>query len=81
MEQISETFLLPTLEAPHPSPRAPLQFSIPLLPQRLVHPTVYFLPIQPLESDLSTAFQKRLDLLQAHLLMRQDSPSEHLMTE
>src|ERR1019366_8211992 len=47
------------------SPLAAFQFFIPLLPESLVHPAVYLLPILALESDLSTAVQKCLNLLQA----------------
>src|ERR1019366_4964868 len=47
------------------SPLAAFQFFIPLLPERLVDPAVYLLPILALESDLSTAVQKCLNLLQA----------------
>src|SRR5664280_1889422 len=50
---------------PHHSPLAAFQFFIPLLPERLVHPAVYLLPILALESHLSTAVQKCLNLLQA----------------
>ena len=47
----------------------PLRFSSSyLLPQRLLHPTVYLLPALARKPDLIASLQKRLDLFQVQLL-------------
>src|SRR5579862_2012687 len=52
---------------PHQALTATPQFLVLLVPQHLIYPSVYFLPIPSLELDFTTALHKCPDLLQAQL--------------